>query len=372
LYFTGDDGVHLTELWKSDGTPEGTVLVKDIRIGQSSNVRNLFALGDQLLFAANDGTHGLELWTSVGTEVGTMMLVDINPGVGGGMSIEPMVEFDGLAYFAAFDTAGSGTAKVDLWRSDGTPDGTELALDMDSGGMSGLYAFDEFLAFVTQDGDLVELWITDGTDEGTVQKFTSTGGNARIESLVALGNRLFFSADAGEGIVGQELYSIDLTPPSPRIPLIDIFPDLIPGDANLDGVVDELDRELVEDNLGFTDAASWTTGDFNGDLAVTQEDLDIILALLGQPGDTDDDGDVDIDDLNNVRNFFGAEGMADGTLAGDAYPFDGAVNIDDLNAVRNNFGAVPAAVPEPGGITLLGIALAGLFCRVRRLEHGRK
>jgi len=57
-----------------------------------------------------------------------------------------------------------------------------------------------------------------------------------------------------------------------------------------------------------------------------------------QPGDTDGDGDVDITDLNNVRNNFGSQGNP---VVGDTSPFDGDVNITDLNNVRNNFGVVP-------------------------------
>ena len=92
-----------------------------------------------------------------------------------------------------------------------------------------------------------------------------------------------------------------------------------------------------------------------------------VLGVLPQRGDTNGDGKVDIDDLNNVRNNFGAIGPDDGTLAGDSYPFDGMVNIDDLNGVRNNFGAGAAAVPEPAALALASLlALVAFIARPRR------
>ena len=37
LFFTANDGTNGRELWKSDGTADGTVLVKDIASGSSSS-----------------------------------------------------------------------------------------------------------------------------------------------------------------------------------------------------------------------------------------------------------------------------------------------------------------------------------------------
>lgn len=94
-----------------------------------------------------------------------------------------------------------------------------------------------------------------------------------------------------------------------------------------------------------------------------------VPTVEGQDGDTDDDGDVDLDDLNATRNHFGEAGADDGSLDGDAFPFDGVVDLDDLNGVRNNFGAgpgSPGAVPEPSSVLLALAGLAACGVAVRR------
>src|SRR5439155_1374531 len=81
LFFTAADELHGRELWKSDGTAGGTVLVKDIYPGRySSQASNLTNVNGTLFFQAFDGVHGFELWKSDGTANGTSMVKDILPG----------------------------------------------------------------------------------------------------------------------------------------------------------------------------------------------------------------------------------------------------------------------------------------------------
>lgn len=86
------------------------------------------------------------------------------------------------------------------------------------------------------------------------------------------------------------------------------------------------------------------------------------------PGDTNGDAKVDIADLNNVRNNFGASGVG---IVGDTNN-DLQVNILDLNAVRNNFGiavAQSANVCEPASWSLTSFAV---FCCFASRRYGSK
>jgi len=62
-YFDTNDGVHGDELWRSDGTADGTFLVADLWQGmQGSYPTQLTNVDGTLFFAANDREHGEELF----------------------------------------------------------------------------------------------------------------------------------------------------------------------------------------------------------------------------------------------------------------------------------------------------------------------
>ena len=134
LYFVAHDGHHGYELWKSDGTPANTQLVKDIDPSFSPDnpinrrVDILGVAGGLVYLQANDGSHGSELWVSDGTEQGTQQVRDIALGAASS-NPQDLINFNGILYF----TAENGTNGRELWRSDGTSSGTQIVRDIQPG-----------------------------------------------------------------------------------------------------------------------------------------------------------------------------------------------------------------------------------------------
>ena len=212
LYFEARQSTSGYELWKSDGTEAGTVLVKDIQEGtKSSNPNNIYAANGSLLFRADDGVHGYGLWTSDGTEGGTLLVRDTYVGTAGSFPEFLAPLGDSVIFIAEDPEHGS-----ELWTSDGTPDGTFLLKDINPGEDSG------YPEFQTRAGDLVffgaddgvhgfELWATDGTPSGTsmVKDIRPGETGSGAYELFSVGDTLFFEAD--DGVNGEELWKSDGT-----------------------------------------------------------------------------------------------------------------------------------------------------------------
>ncbi len=117
---------------------------------------------------------------------------------------------------------------------------------------------------------------------------------------------------------------------------------LLPGDANLDGVVDSSDLSILSGNFNILFAQTFEDGDFNGDGAVDLLDLGIVspnwllnLQDIWVLADLDGNFEVDDDDIQVINDNFGMTGAtrADGDLDGD-----GVVGIEDLDLAFAQFG----------------------------------
>src|SRR3954452_18920781 len=70
------------ELWRTDGTPEGTRMVRDIAAGPISSImepyQRMVVSGDYVYFWASDsGSYGVNLWRSDGTATRTLRLTNL-------------------------------------------------------------------------------------------------------------------------------------------------------------------------------------------------------------------------------------------------------------------------------------------------------
>ena len=171
-------------IWVSDGTDEGTIRLSDV--GHPDTNSNMVVIGNDAYFAATDSIHGLGLWKTDGTPQGTSLVKGISGGTSAS-SLRELTNVGGTLYYFVND--GSGAAE--LWRSDGTTPGTSLVKRFNSVGSGLRYptAYNGILFFSADDGAHgAELWKSDGTAAGTARRRRFSGG-VRLSTCIFGGLR---------------------------------------------------------------------------------------------------------------------------------------------------------------------------------------
>ncbi len=210
------DGVR--RLWR---VQEGIVTPIALPAWIATTPPRLRMVGERLHFWHIMPGLGVEPWTVAPGSDSAEMIKDINPGPASSYAGLPRVALsDSLLLFAAF-TPATG---FELWRSDGTPQGTTLVRDIDAGTRSGLVngypsqnlstaTVNGYVYFSAQDQQSgnFELWRSDGTQEGTSQVVDLQPGamGSRPENIGQVNDRVFFQASSAE--IYRGIFSTDGT-----------------------------------------------------------------------------------------------------------------------------------------------------------------
>ncbi|MEE8522554.1 MAG: ELWxxDGT repeat protein [Thermoanaerobaculia bacterium] len=203
------------ELWRSDGTPEGTRPFLDSVPGGSANLRPIAFENGRLWFTQSGGSYGL--WISDGTPEATVRVRESGLGHPRNLSFQ-----NGRMWFEGSDEAHG----AEPWASDGTVDGTRLVRDIDDVRTGSFHV--GHLEPISRGRMLIfgsgELWVTDGSSSGTT-RVPGSEQFGRVRSRVAhLGERVYFEAESPG--TGNEIWWSD----GDRVGLL---ADLAPGEADI-------------------------------------------------------------------------------------------------------------------------------------------
>lgn len=189
------------ELWKTDGTPSGSKIVKDILPGPTiyspffqQVITDITLVNSKPFFLTTTPQYGNELWQSDGTESGTKLVKDITPGISGS-TISNLVSCNNLLFFLVQNSNG----KIELWRSDGTESGTFFIFTMNtiwSASSIQLVNMGNLVYFNLYDfTNGIQFWKSDGTVDGTtlIKSFADANNS---NNMLRAGNFIYFFMDA--------------------------------------------------------------------------------------------------------------------------------------------------------------------------------
>ena len=243
LYFQAEQSEIGRELWRSDGTDAGTLLVKDINPRTcnyddypdqcSSFPCNFEGTGGEVFFTARGGSEGDGRWVTDGTAAGTRFVSPLPPPADPYPGAQPYPDASSSAILNGVLIYGAG----ELYRHDGGSQGPQLVKDIRRPPASSypfvLAALGNSLLFAADDGQHgAELWQTDGTSDGTqLLKDILPGPNTSGPYLgntpaVEIDGALFFVAVDEEH--GLELWRTDATVSGTRL-VKDIWPGPLSG-----------------------------------------------------------------------------------------------------------------------------------------------
>lgn len=128
LFFQANDGVHGSELWRTDGTVAGTFMAADLNPGAGSSLPgNFFEAGSSLIFSAVDPSVGNELFVLNSSDGTAHLLQDLNPGQSSSnpSGFFAMPELERVFFTATTDNEGN-----ELWALPFTDEGFPTAASL--------------------------------------------------------------------------------------------------------------------------------------------------------------------------------------------------------------------------------------------------
>ena len=190
-------------LIETDGTILGTEIVEQyndkLYLNYASGTQKLVAvIGEKAILRYQNSVYGTELFVTDGTEVGvgTKILKDIYPGRGDGISTSDFVNYFTINNKLVFPGT-SAAFESEPWVTDGTTDGTIQLADINMAGGSNptfLGELNGFIYFIAEKDFSRQLFKTDGTVSGTTQVFSAPANFIGYEGII-VGSQIFLTCD---------------------------------------------------------------------------------------------------------------------------------------------------------------------------------